>query len=138
MKHFILSLCLLMAFRLAVQAEISLPAIFGDNMVLQQNTEVKIWGTSDSRAGISVTCSWDNRTYETTADASGKWSAVIETPPAGGPYRITVVDMAGDGRIIPEWRSRGEIQQCRRRACVQRGQDPCIRVVGGRQEILPC
>ena len=85
-----------MAFRLAVQAEISLPAIFGDNMVLQQNTEVKIWGTSDSRAGISVTCSWDNRTYETTADASGKWSAVIETPPAGGPYRITVVDMAGD------------------------------------------
>lgn len=43
MKHFILSLCLLMAFRLAVQAEISLPAIFGDNMVLQQNTEVKIW-----------------------------------------------------------------------------------------------
>ena len=39
---------LLLAMTLAAQAEVKLPKIFGDNMVLQQQTECNLWGTADA------------------------------------------------------------------------------------------
>ena len=63
-----------LALLLAVQlpARVKLPAVLGSNMVLQRNTEVNFWGEASPRSRVRVTASWDGRTHETRADASGR------------------------------------------------------------------
>lgn len=73
-------------------AEVKLPAIFGDNMVLQQQTDAAIWGTASVNASVKVTTSWNGRSYTAKAGADGKWKLKVSTPAAGGPYEITVSD----------------------------------------------
>ena len=43
--------------------EVKLPAIFGDNMVLQQQTEAAIWGTAANNSTVKVTTSWNKKNY---------------------------------------------------------------------------
>jgi len=83
---------LLLAMTLAAQAEVKLPKIFGDNMVLQQQTECNLWGTADANKVVKVRASWNGKTYKTQADAQGKWAMKIETPQAGGPYELSLSD----------------------------------------------
>ncbi len=71
-------------------ANVSLPAIFGNHMVLQQNSNVNIWGWSDPNEKIKIKTSWDTTTYITTASGSAKWKLLIKTPKAGGPHTITI------------------------------------------------
>jgi sialate O-acetylesterase len=89
-KAIILAILLITADSL--QAKVKLPHILGDNMVLQQKTEVKIWGWADENSKIKVKTSWDNKTYSTTTDSKGAWLLKIHTPDAGGPYQITITD----------------------------------------------
>jgi len=72
--------------------EVKLPAIFGDNMVLQQQTEAAIWGTATKSATVKVTTSWNNKSYSARAGADGKWKLKVATPSAGGPYEVTISD----------------------------------------------
>lgn len=71
-------------------ADVRLPAILSDHMVLQQNTTVKLWGWSEVRENITVTTTWDTTTYKATGNGSAKWIAQIKTPAGGGPYKITI------------------------------------------------
>ena len=73
-------------------ARITFPSLLGDGMVLQRNTQVRIWGSTDRAASVKVTTSWDGREYSTRPDSSGNWSVTVHTPEAGGPYRITASD----------------------------------------------
>ena len=75
-----------------VFAQVQLPVIFGDGMVLQQQSEVKIWGKSTSKESITIFTSWNTKTYKTKTNANGKWMLEVETPVAGGPYDIKIVD----------------------------------------------
>lgn len=77
---------------LVAKAEVKMPKIFGDNMVLQQQTDCHLWGTADAGKQVKVRTSWDGRTYKTQADAQGKWRVSVRTPQAGGPYDITLTD----------------------------------------------
>ncbi len=61
----------LSCFQLSAHAELKLPAIFGDNMVLQQQMRVPVWGWDQPGAEVSVTFSGQTKT--THADATGKW-----------------------------------------------------------------
>ncbi len=73
-------------------AEIKLPAIFGNNMVLQRETDVAIWGTAEKNATVEVITSWDSKTYSTKATDDGRWKLKVSTPKAGGPYDVTISD----------------------------------------------
>lgn len=73
-------------------AEIKLPAIFGNNMVLQQQTDVAVWGTADKNATVEVVTSWNNKSYSTKASDDGHWKLKVTTPKAGGPYDLTISD----------------------------------------------
>lgn len=73
-------------------AEIKLPAIFGDNMVMQQSTEAAIWGTASNNATVKVLTGWNKKSYSTRAGSDGKWKLRVTTPSAGGPYEISVSD----------------------------------------------
>lgn len=70
-------------------ADISLPKMFSDGMVLQQNTDATIWGNAAPGEKITVTGSW-GQTVNTTADDKGYWRASIPTPKFGGPYSIEI------------------------------------------------
>jgi sialate O-acetylesterase len=54
-----------------VRAEITLPSIYGDHMVLQQGMPLPVWGRA--APGEKVTVSIAGKQSETTADAGGKW-----------------------------------------------------------------
>jgi len=71
-------------------AQIKLPAIFGDNMVLQQQTDVAFWGNATANSNVSVKTSWNGKSYSAHADKDGNWKVKVATPSAGGPYTVTV------------------------------------------------
>ena len=73
-------------------ASIVLPAFFSDNMVLQQQSNVAIWGTADKNAKISIETSWNNKTYKVVADENGKWKSNLITGKAGGSFEINISD----------------------------------------------
>jgi sialate O-acetylesterase len=83
---------MLLVFCGTLKAEISLPAIFGDHMVLQQQTDAMIWGFASPNKTVKLTASWSKRNYTTQSDANGKWELRIATPAAGGPFQITITD----------------------------------------------
>ena len=90
MKKIALPLLLLLSTSFYAFAEIRLPAILGDHMVLQQNATVKLWGWSEVREAITIKTTWDTTTYKTSGNGSAKWSVQIKTPAGGGPYKITI------------------------------------------------
>jgi len=69
--------------------DIQLPRIFGNEMVIQRDTKAPVWGWADAGEKIIVTGSWGEK-VETVANEKGFWSLKIATPPAGGPFTITV------------------------------------------------
>ena len=76
----------------SVSAKVTLPKFFSDNMVLQQQTECRLWGTADKNAAVTVTTSWDSKAYQVKADKDGKFEVTVQTPSAGGPYNITFAE----------------------------------------------
>ena len=90
MKTVIFLLALLMMQN--VNAKIVLPDIISDNMVLQQNTVVKLWGKANPNQKVSIKASWNNKRIRITAGADGKWLVKLQTPSAGGPYTILFSD----------------------------------------------
>jgi len=87
---------------------IKLPALFCDNMILQQNTNAPVWGKAAPGAKISV--SIGKRTAKTVADKNGKWLARLKTPKAGGPYTLTLSD--GGKPVILKNVAVGEVWVC--------------------------
>lgn len=90
-------------------ATIKLPALVSDNMVLQQQAEVKIWGWASANSKISVSTSWDNKSYQAITDKSGNWETSVKTPVAGGPYQIK---LNGDGELVLKNVLIGEVWIC--------------------------
>lgn len=84
---------LLLACRQTASAKVILPPIISDNMVLQRQSTVRLWGNATASATVTIKPSWCGRTFKTKADAeTGKWEARIPTPKAGGPFEITFSD----------------------------------------------
>jgi sialate O-acetylesterase len=76
----------------SLYGEVKLPAIFGDNMVLQQKTDAAIWGTAVNNSTVKVITSWNNKMYTIKAGSDGKWKVKVITSSAGGPYEISISD----------------------------------------------
>ena len=89
-KYFILLICF--SFLLKTEAKVTLTSIWGDNMVLQQQSEVTFSGTATSGKRVQATASWNNKKIQTNVDAKGEWKLSLQTPVAGGPYSITFSD----------------------------------------------
>jgi sialate O-acetylesterase len=72
------------------RADVTLPALLTDNMVLQQKTTVALWGWAAPGEAVTVTASWQKAPAHATADAQGSWLVRVPTGKAGGPYTITI------------------------------------------------
>jgi sialate O-acetylesterase len=81
---------LLILISILTRAQIKLPALVGDNMVLQQKTEVHIWGKATPGDKLSISASWMTTKLNTVAAKDGKWKTKLTTAKAGGPYTITI------------------------------------------------
>ncbi|HUX83933.1 MAG TPA: sialate O-acetylesterase [Chitinophagaceae bacterium] len=79
--------------------DLRLPDIFSDNMVLQQNDTVALWGWGGPGARIKVWNSWNQDTVRTLSDSYANWRLVLKTPAAGGPYTLTIQG-AGSSVVI--------------------------------------
>jgi sialate O-acetylesterase len=84
----------------AAWSEVRLPALVGDHMVLQQQSEVLIWGWCNPGEEVTVRPSWGNRTYSTIGTNMAKWEVTVQTPVAGGPFQIEIV--AGESIILDD------------------------------------
>lgn len=77
---------------LSVEAKIQLPAILGSGMVIQQKSEVRLWGKASPNKQIAIFTSWNNQQKTAESDKNGHWLLTIATPEAGGPYIIRISD----------------------------------------------
>ena len=71
-------------------AQIELNNLFSDNMVLQQESHVNIWGKAKKNQELIIYTSWSGKIVRTIVKDDGSWEVKIKTPSAGGPYNIQV------------------------------------------------
>lgn len=95
MKISPLLLLLLAGYTLPLHGDVTMPAVFGDHMVLQQDAKVPVWGWANP--GEAVTVSIGDITAKTTADASGNWRVDFAALPAASDPLTVVV--TGKNRI---------------------------------------
>ena len=81
-----------MLLAVAASAKVTLPEIISDNMVLQRNSDVTLWGKADPGAVVKVTLGWDGTISKAKAGKDGRWSLTVKTTEAGGPYDIIFSD----------------------------------------------
>ncbi len=91
------------------QANVTLPAIFSDRMVLQQQSELIIWGWARALEPVTVIASWDHQAVQTKADNHANWQVKIKTPKAGGPYHLIII---GNNTIVLQDVMIGEVWLC--------------------------
>ncbi|MFA6128356.1 MAG: sialate O-acetylesterase [Bacteroidales bacterium] len=70
--------------------QISLPAVIGSHMVLQQKSDAPIWGWAKPGENVSLSTSWNGQSVTTVAGTDGKWMVKVKTPEAGGPYTLEI------------------------------------------------
>ena len=71
-------------------AKVTVAQLFQDNMVLQQQSKVPIWGWAEPNSEINIYSSWNDKTIATKSDSSGKFTANLKTIAAGGPFQIEI------------------------------------------------
>ena len=98
-----------MGFLAALAANaIELPEIIGDNMILQQQTEAKLWGWAAANNYVQVTTSWNGKAYTARADKDGRWDIAVATPKASyTQYTISFKEYASK----PEGKNKKAIAQ---------------------------
>ena len=88
-------------------AEVELPTVFGDHMVLQAGQKVPVWGWASPGGTVTVTIA--GKTAEAKASRGGTWKAVLPALKPGGPFEMTV---AGETKIIVKDVLVGEVWMC--------------------------
>ena len=89
----ILTFLVLMTMAIGSQAKVRLPHIISDNMILQQQTDARLWGWTQPGKTVKVTTSWNQEEINTKADKNGRWLVKVKTPKASyDPLSITFDD----------------------------------------------
>jgi sialate O-acetylesterase len=88
MKKNIYAVTIILFAFISVQANVTLPALFADNMVLQRNALIPVWGWADANEKVEV--KFHNQVKTTKADKSGKWMVKLDVESAGGPYDLLI------------------------------------------------
>jgi len=81
--------CFLLVFVSRIEAKVSLPKFFSDNMVLQRDMPLKIWGYAAK--GETVIVSFNNQEKTVRADKSGKWVVTLDAMKYGGPFQMKIL-----------------------------------------------
>ncbi|TRX41278.1 sialate O-acetylesterase [Flavobacterium restrictum] len=90
MKNSIITFFFVLLLANTAFANVTLPNVFSDNMVLQRNSEVTLWGWANPQEEVVITSSWNHETYKIKASNQAQWEIKIPTPKEGGPYTIVI------------------------------------------------
>ena len=73
-------------------SKVTLPSVYTDNMVLQQQSTLRIHGKAAPGSQVELQTSWSRMAQLVEADAMGCWYMEVGTPKAGGPHTLTFSD----------------------------------------------
>ena len=90
MRRFLFLMLVMGVFVCSSVAKVQLPAIFSDNMVLQQSAKVNVWGKASPGELVSVKGSWMKQAVVTYAGYDGKWRLQLKTPKACRDQQLVV------------------------------------------------
>ena len=108
MRNLFFILTVVGSFSASARADVRLPRLFADHMVLQQQTHNAIWGWANAGETVTVTGSW-GATASSSADDEGRWKVFLKTPQAATGQSISVV---GKNRIQINNVAVGEVWLC--------------------------
>ncbi|PBJ10986.1 sialate O-acetylesterase [Flavobacterium sp. ACN6] len=80
---------ILLIFSYISNANVRMPLIFSDGMVLQRNKEIPIWGFADANESIEI--HFNKQIKKTQADKNGKWTVNLSAEKAGGPFELIII-----------------------------------------------
>lgn len=98
---------LLLLISVSAQAKVTLPKIFSDNMVLQRETAIPVWGWANS--GENITVSLNKQTVAVVADQTGKWSVKLKAEKAA---TNLILKISGENTIEVKNVAVGEVWLC--------------------------
>ena len=104
MKRLLTFICALCA--LTAHAKVRLPQFFSDNMVLQQQSECKLWGWAEPGKKVQVITSWDKKEHPTTARKDGYFQVTVKTLKPAGLIRFIL------GMVIPSSYRTSSLAKC--------------------------
>ena len=110
MKSKLLIISLIFSFSFGLQAKIKVASLLGDNMVLQRNSEVKLWGKADPNQKMNFAIGWSKEKISATANEKGEWLVKVKTTEAGGPYSISII--SGKESLLLQNILLGEVWLC--------------------------
>jgi sialate O-acetylesterase len=85
-RYKIILLVLISVFSNTLVAQIKLPRLISDGLILQRDTEIKLWGWASANEKIKVT--FKNQVFSVQADNTGNWQINLPKQTAGGPYEM--------------------------------------------------
>ena len=91
------------------RGDVVLPSVVSDGMVLQRESEVRLWGWATRGEDVSVQGSWMASPVRAKPDGRGRWQVSVATGEAGGPYTVTV---AGETTVTVRDVYIGEVWVC--------------------------
>ncbi len=96
----LLALIILNLWPSAARADVALPGVFSNHMVLQRGREVRVFGTA--KPGEKVSVRFRGTTRKAAADAAGRFEVILPATRAGGPFVLTVRGSSGRGRTLKD------------------------------------
>ena len=84
-KYFVL---LFFCFSICSIANVKLPLLFNDGMVLQRDQSIPVWGWADANEKIEIR--FNKQIVKTKADKDGKWMVNLKAEKAGGPFELVI------------------------------------------------
>lgn len=106
MKKNFLALPVLLA-ALYSAAQVKLPRLVQDSMILQRDAKIKIWGWASKNEKLSV--KFANKTYKTKANEEGNWAVLLPAMKAGGPFNM---EITGKNKITLKEILIGDVWYC--------------------------
>lgn len=113
----------------SAKAEVTLPAVISDGMVIQQDCDAKLWGKADPGERVIVSSSW-NTSASAVAGQDGKWSLRIKTPAASSESHTLTFSVPGEEPLVVKDVLVGEVWQ-------SAGQSNMAYPVGNHQPEIP-
>jgi sialate O-acetylesterase len=89
MKYFFsILIFIFISFGMPAKANVSLPTLVSDSMILQRNTPIKIWGWASPGEKVSIQLL--NKTFKTQTKPNGEWEIIFPSQNTGGPYTMVI------------------------------------------------
>lgn len=109
-KLFLIVAALLLTVVPTAEGRVRLPHLVSNNMILQQNSTVRLWGWDKPGTRIAVTTTWTDGKVETTTGKDGRWMLTVSTPRADHRQHQVVID---DGEpVVVDSVMLGEVWVC--------------------------